>query len=101
VTLRIGRHDEWIVSIDDRPARYTSPRIPTTLSAGTELEVYTLREADMLAYQSPPRAEVRRDSGASTLTVRFRLYSLVNLFLGRFPFRSPGSRGSGLIAPVF
>ena len=80
---------------------YTSANIPTTLGAGTEDEVYVFRPEDALAYEGPIRAEVFRDVGSATLTIRFRLYAFVNLFVGRFPASVSRITGTGLIAPTF
>ena len=80
---------------------YTDPNIPTTLGAGTEDEIVVFRGSDMLLYEGPIRAEVFRDIGSSTLTIRFRLYSFVNFFAGRYPVGISEITGTGLIAPTF
>ena len=80
---------------------FTSANIPTTVGAGTEDEVYVWRPSDCLLYESEPRAEIFRDVGSATGTIRFRLYAFVNLFVGRFPAAVSRSRGTGWIAPTF
>jgi hypothetical protein len=55
----------------------------------------------MNLYESQPRAEVMRDVGSATGTIRFRIYAFVNLFVGRYPGGVSRIRGSGLIAPTF
>jgi hypothetical protein len=77
---------------------YTDANIPTNLGAGTnEDEIYVARFSDMLLYESPPRMEVFRDVGSATLTVRFRLYAYISLFVGRFPVGVSQIRGTGLM----
>jgi len=80
---------------------YTDPNVPTTLGGGTEDEIVVFRGSDMLLYEGPIRAEVFRDVGSSTLTIRFRLYSFVNFFAGRYPVGISELNGSGLAAPAF
>lgn len=81
---------------------YTSANVPTNLGAGTnEDEIYVFRPADLLLYEGPVRAEVFRDVGSANLTIRFRVYSFVNLFVGRFPAGVSKITGTGLVAPTF
>lgn len=80
---------------------FTDANIPTTVGAGTEDEIYVARFGDMLLLEGPMRTEVFRDVGSATATVRFRVYSFVNLFVGRFPAGVSQIRGTGLIAPTF
>jgi len=80
---------------------YTDANIPITVGAGTEDEVYVAKFSDMLIMEGPLRAEVFRDVGSATATVRFRVYAFCNLFVGRFPAGVSRIRGTGLIAPVF
>jgi hypothetical protein len=71
------------------------------VGAGTEDEIYVARFQDMLLYEGPLRAEMFRDVGSATATVRFRVYAFVNLFVGRYPVGVSQIRGTGLIAPTF
>jgi HK97 family phage major capsid protein len=79
----------------------TSSSFATNLGAGTEDQIVVAHGPSILLYESRRRARVMQEVLSGTLTLRFQLWSYVNLFAGRYPTAISTVGGTGLIAPVF
>lgn len=81
---------------------YTDPNLPTNRGAGTNQDpILVIRDADIIFYESAPRAEASIQPGFNTLTVNLRFYRYAAIHASRFPKSIALMDGVGLVPPTF
>lgn len=81
---------------------YTDPNIPTNLGAGTNQDpIFIMRAADIIFYESTPRAEASIHPGFMSLSVNLRFFRYVAIHASRYVNAIAVINGTGLVAPTF